>query len=514
MHDLNLDGLKPLIQYGALAAIGLSLVYKAVHKPKRDDEIPIVGSSGFLSNYLDPFRFLFKAPEFIQRGYNLYPNGIFRVAHLYRWEYIVCGPKLVKEVGNTPESVLSFYAGVEETVQGSYTLGRTIAQNPYHQLTVRTSLTRNLHTRFPDVRDEIVCAFGDALQLQGSEWKAFQVLPITMDIVSRVSNRLFVGLPLCRNKEYLDNNIRNTIDVVKCGTLISLFPEFMRPIVGPLISRKEQNIAKALVFLGPLLEDRLAKEAELGPDWPGKPNDLISWLLEIAVGDQRTPTDLALRILGTNMASIHTSSMAFTHALFDLTTHPEHFLPMREEAERVIGEEGWTKAALNNMTKIDSFLRESQRHNPTGPLVMQRRVISKDGFRFSDGTVLPHGAFMSVASLPAHFDPSNYENATTFDGFRFERERVEHMSQHDPADQDIFKRHMISVAPDHLPFGTGKHACPGRFFAATELKAMLAHLLINYDIKAEVEGVRPPNMVFGTAIAPSPTGKVYFRKRQ
>jgi hypothetical protein len=40
---------------------------------------------------------------------------------------------------------------------------------------------------------------------------------------------------------------------------------------------------------------------------------------------------------------------------------------MREEAERVIGEEGWTKAALNNMTKIDSFLRESQRHNPTGP---------------------------------------------------------------------------------------------------------------------------------------------------
>jgi cytochrome P450 len=55
---------------------------------------------------------------------------------------------------------------------------------------------------------------------------------------------------------------------------------------------------------------------------------------------------------------------------------------------------------------------------------------------------------------------ANYENATTFDGFRFERERVEHMSQHDPADQDIFKRHMISVAPDHLPFGTGKHACP------------------------------------------------------
>lgn len=94
-----------------------------------------------------------------------------------------------------------------------------------------------------------------------------------------------------------------------------------------------------------------------------------------------------LRILGTNMAAIHTSSMvgscsvvdspsnsncacapqAFTHAVFDLTTHPEYLLPMREEAERVIAKEGWTKAALNSMVKIDSFLRESQRLNNNGP---------------------------------------------------------------------------------------------------------------------------------------------------
>jgi hypothetical protein len=39
---------------------------------------------------------------------------------------------------------------------------------------------------------------------------------------------------------------------------------------------------------------------------------------------------------------------------------------------------------------------------------MQRRVVSKDGFRFSDGTVLPEGAFLSVAARPAHFDPCEY----------------------------------------------------------------------------------------------------------
>jgi hypothetical protein len=57
---------------------------------------------------------------------------------------------------------------------------------------------------------------------------------------------------------------------------------------------------------------------------------------------------------------------AITYALFDLTTYPEYLLPMREEAERVVKEEGWTKAALNSMVKIDSFLRESQRIN-AGP---------------------------------------------------------------------------------------------------------------------------------------------------
>jgi hypothetical protein len=43
---------------------------------------------------------------------------------------------------------------------------------------------------------------------------------------------------------------------------------------------------------------------------------------------------------------------------------------------------------------------------------------------------------------------------------------------------------------------------------------MLAHLVINYDVKAEVEGVRPPDDVFGIRITPSATGKLCFRKRE
>ncbi|KAJ7767232.1 cytochrome P450 [Mycena metata] len=470
------------------------------------DTIPIVGSSGLLSSYRDALGFLANAPTLIQQGYDEHHGhqGVFRVARLFRWEYVVCGPKLVKEVGAAPDHVLSFHAGVQEVFQLRHVIGAAISDNPYHQHTIRTSLTRNLHTCFPEVRDEIICAFNDVLQVQSSDWKTLPVLPTMMAVVARVSNRIFVGLPLCRNKTYLQNNVQFAIDVFRSGQRIALFPAFLRPLVARLITSKNKSFATAVKLLGPTIEERLLKEREMGPDWPGKSNDLISWLLDTAEGEERTVPALVLRVLAINFAAIHTSSMAFTHALFDLATHPEYLRPMREEVELVVKKEGWSKAALNNMVKVDSFLRESQRLNNGAASVMHRKVVAKEGFSFSDGTIL------------AYLQAANFDHPTKFDGFRFAQERANHMAQHerDPlASQDIFKRQMISTAVDHLPFGTGKHACPGRFFAATELKAMMAHLVVNYDIRAEVEGVRPLDAVFGTRITPNPAGKVYFRKR-
>lgn len=37
--------------------------------------------------------------------------------------------------------------------------------------------------------------------------------------------------------------------------------------------------------------------------------------------------------------------------------------PLREEVETIIAKEGWTKAALMKMWKLDSFMKESQRFN-------------------------------------------------------------------------------------------------------------------------------------------------------
>ena len=57
---------------------------------------------------------------------------------------------------------------------------------------------------------------------------------------------------------------------------------------------------------------------------------------------------------------------AITHALFDLASSPEYLHPLREEADEVIQREGWTKAAVDRMPKMDSFIKESQRLHPLG----------------------------------------------------------------------------------------------------------------------------------------------------
>lgn len=62
---------------------------------------------------------------------------------------------------------------------------------------------------------------------------------------------------------------------------------------------------------------------------------------------------------------------------------------------------------------------------------------------------------------------------------------------------------MVTVSPSNLTFGYGRHACPGRFFAANEIKMIVGRALLNYDI-ALPEGAkeRYQNIVFAEHVSP------------
>ncbi|KAJ7202453.1 cytochrome P450 [Mycena rebaudengoi] len=469
------------------------------------DSVPAVGPSGAISSLWGAVRFFSHAQSMMQEGYNKC-YSIFRVPMLTHWEYIVIGKSRTLEVASAPDDQLSFLGATDDSLQTEYTMGPGISGSPeWHTNVIRSTLTRNLGRCFPEVRDEIGAAFDDILSLEGNQWKGVSALSAIMDIVCRTSNRLFVGLPLCRDPEWMKLNIQFTIDVAVAGQIIRMFPPFLRPIFAPLISSRKRNLRKAEKMLRPILEERMNSM-----DDESKPNDLITWLLDSASEQQRTIPNLVERILTINFAAIHTSSMSFTHALYDLATYPENIAPLRAEVARVVSDEGWTKEALGNMYQIDSFLRESQRMNGLGLVSMGRKVVNPQGFKFADGQSLPYGAYLQIATLGVHYDTEIYDNPDEFDAFRFSRLRDEKKAQ-----GRIFNQHMVTTGVDYLAFGHGRHACPGRFFAATELKAMLAHVVMNYDVKLDesADGVRPPDMPVGYSRVPNTTAKVYFRKR-
>lgn len=50
-----------------------------------------------------------------------------------------------------------------------------------------------------------------------------------------------------------------------------------------------------------------------------------------------------------------------TQVFYRLVDNPEYVELLRQEVEAVVAEEGWTKAGIDKMHKIDSFIRETQR---------------------------------------------------------------------------------------------------------------------------------------------------------
>ena len=74
----------------------------------------------------------------------------------------------------------------------------------------------------------------------------------------------------------------------------------------------------------------------------------------------------------------------FINVLYRLLSNPEYVEPLRHDVETAVLEEGWTKAAMEKMYKIDSFLRETQRFDDldSGQLVNPGQTSATDVLSF------------------------------------------------------------------------------------------------------------------------------------
>ena len=121
----------------------------------------------------------------------------------------------------------------------------------------------------------------------------------------------------------------------------------------------------------------------------------------------------------------------------------------------------------------------------------------------SDGTVLPKGSRIMVVGK--NMDPTVFPEPERFDAARFLRLREQPGQEH--------SWQFVTTSPDHMLFGHGQHACPGRFFASNELKIALCYFLLNYDWRFVPGESVPQAQSFEWSLTYDASTKVQFKRR-
>ncbi|KAH9912164.1 cytochrome P450 [Epithele typhae] len=448
-----------------VAAVIALVALKWLSDPLR--RIPTVGGSSLPGlSYFSALRFLHDGKIVLAEGYQKYYGRPFKVATPDRWAVIVSGPEMTEDLRTRPDDEMSFLETAEDNLHTHATIGRQWIDDPYQFDLVRGKLTRSLPAIVPDVVQEISLVVPQFIPAKGDEWAAVTMFPTAQKIVARLSNRVFVGTPLCRNEEFLDL----TIQFVR-----EKFPFFLKPLAGLRSGRVKAIVERAVTLLAPIVEQRMAELQEHGADWDDKPY-ARSLFSSASRNLTLAPSPRAERHAHLDPRGVHPTPHApggdrpaRAHAQLRRDEHdlaerhpralpprrgPRAARPLRAEAAAAVAAHGWTKAGLGRLWRLDSLMRESQRTNGVSLLSVMRKALKDLTLR--DGTSVPRGTLVAP--------------------FRWAEMRGE------DAGEGV-KHQFVNTSPLYIPFGHGRHACPGRFFAATQMKALLAHLIVHYDME-------------------------------
>jgi cytochrome P450 len=237
--------------------------------------------------------------------------------------------------------------------------------------TVRLKLTQSLGLVTADLVDETIDAVDHVFGRNG-EWATRLIREDILEVVARVSSRVFLGAELCRNRRWLDIAKTFTVDTFTLSFLMRMAPAMLRPftyLALPHSSRLRKSVRDARKLILPEVQRRKAAvdAARAAGEKPPKVSDTIGWMYDVAKGQD---LNFVFGQLSLSMAAIHTTTESACRALLDICERPELAQQLREEIIDVVGREGWAKTTLYKLRLMDSFLRESQR---VTPLSMRKR---------------------------------------------------------------------------------------------------------------------------------------------
>ncbi|KAH7000529.1 cytochrome P450 [Ilyonectria destructans] len=436
---------------------------------------------------------------------------------------VIMPQSAMKWVLSQPDDILSVDAAFADIDQVRWSLGHDkIVTDAYQAMVVKTDINCILENICTAMNNELGVIFDEQFGIDTENWKKINLLPTVKIIVAQAASCFTVGLPLCRNKDYLrtalDINQRLVINAAATGGA----PRLLQPLIGTLLNIPTRRLlARMNKWFLPLWKQRLETLAFDRDDPDHKePQDQVQMIIRFAQRERQHELHdyniMLRRLAASNFGSMHLTQIQVTNLILNVLGSDAEFntiAVLRDEIDRILGQDEsaeWTKAKVSQMTRADSVGRETLRLHSLGARAIFRKVMTSN-FKTPDGYHLPKGTLLSFLSQPAHVDAETVDEPLKFDPFRFSRLREIAASRDERAPPVT----LVSTSPEFLPFGHGKHACPGRFLIDFEFKMILAYVLRNYDIAFpnEYNGRRPQNVWLAEAVFPPEGVKILVKRR-
>ncbi|QPC80318.1 hypothetical protein HYE68_011070 [Fusarium pseudograminearum] len=469
------------------------ITYQLCLKPSNLPDLPIIGArkTDWFPLFQARIRNSLNVKAVLNSSYAQYKNQATILPLLDGGNVILLPRSDTKFASEQPTDQLSMHESVQHDLQTDWTtMTPSLTHDPIHLDLVLTHLTKEVGNLIPDLAEEIEHCVRQQWGTS-SEWTEVCIFENAQLITSGVTNRAFVGFPLCRNDEMLKLGIAFAQDIPLSSMLLKPFPNFLKPLVAPIIALPNRiHNNKFERILKPEIQARLAKydaqatESEKPPK--SERNDYLQWLIEQAkdIGHPKNwkVNALSERVLMMNFASIHTTTFAVTHALLDIAaSSPDLIAELRDEIKSVLEQHDgkWNKRAVAKLEKLDSAIRESQRKNSIVSVAVSRTVVAEKGVTFPSGTHVPKGLRIAVPGYSVFQDPEVYPEPKKYNALRFYNARQNDKDEYVKSARNAWP----TTSTDFLAWGLGRNACPGRFFASSEIKMMIAYMLLNYDIE-------------------------------
>ncbi|KAH1303019.1 Cytochrome P450 monooxygenase pyr9 [Aspergillus fumigatus] len=404
-------------------------------------------------------RFQQNGPEYLKAGFAKSP--VFGVV-------TDLGPKLVVSGAFIEdfkdEKLLDHYRAMVEDFMAEVPGFESMFLGNLHNTVLRdviSVITRELDQFTLPLSDEVSTALGDTWS-DSPDWTEVTLLPSMLGLIARVSSLIFVGEPLCRDPAWLETVVNFTIVRHQAILALHMCPAVLRPVLHwflPPCQKLRREIKTARSLINSALE-------ELRKNPPTDRFSSLAWVDAFASGKKYDATMVQLRLAN---ASIHSSADLLAKVLINLCEQPGLIQDLRDEVISVLEENGWRASTLNQLKLLDSVLKESQRLHPITTGTFSR--FTRQNIKLTNGTEIPTGTPVMVTNDVAG-DAAIYPDPEVFDGYRYLRMRE---------GADKARAPFTTTGQNHLGFGYGKYACPGRFFAATEIKIALCHMLLKYE---------------------------------